>query len=52
MQMADNAFNYSAHGRRGFEFLTRFVDQCDCYEFAYGDLDEAAIVFDELAATI
>ena len=50
MQMADNAFNYSAHGRRGFEFLARFVDLCGCYEFAYGDLEEAAIVFDELAA--
>ena len=48
MQMADNAFNYSAHGRRGFELLARFVDQCGCYEFAYGDLDEAAIVFDDL----
>jgi len=50
MQMADNAFNYSAHGRRGFEFLTGFVGLCGCYEFAYGDLHEAAIVFDELAA--
>ena len=50
MHMADNAFNYSAHGRRGFEILARYVDRCDCYEFAYGDLDEATIVFDELAA--
>ena len=51
MQMADNAFNYSAHGRRGFEFLARFVDRCGCYEFVYGDLDEAVAVFDGLAAT-
>jgi HprK-related kinase A len=50
MQMADNAFNYSAHGRCGFEFLVRFVDQCGCHEFVYGDLDEAAVVFDDLAA--
>jgi HprK-related kinase A len=50
MHMADNAFNYSAHGRRGFEFLARFVDQCGCYEFAYGDLDEAAAVFNGLAS--
>lgn len=49
MQMAENAFNYSAHGRRGFEFLARFVDQCACHEFAYGDLDAAAKVFDDLA---
>ena len=33
MQMADNAFNYSVHGRRGFELLARFVDACGCYEF-------------------
>jgi len=50
MQLADNAFNYSAHGRRGFEFLSGFVDLCGCHEFAYGNLDEAAIVFAELAA--
>ena len=50
MQMADNAFNYSAHGRRGFECLAQFVDRCGCYEFAYGDLEEAAAVFDDLAA--
>jgi HprK-related kinase A len=50
MQMADNACNYSAHGRRGFEFLARFVDQCSCYEFVYGDLEEAAAVFTDLAA--
>jgi HprK-related kinase A len=49
MQMADNAFNYSAQGRRGFEFLARFIDQCDCHEFTYGDLDEAAMAFDDLA---
>lgn len=50
MQMAENAFNYSAHGRRGFEALARWVDQCSCYEFAYGDLAEAADVFDNLSA--
>jgi len=50
MQLADNAFNYSAHGRRGFELLASFVDQSDCYEFEYGDLDEATAVFDGLAA--
>jgi HprK-related kinase A len=49
MKMAENAFNYSVHGRRGFELLARFVDSCGCYEFEYGDLDEAVAVFDDLA---
>ena len=50
MQMANNAFNYGIHGRRGFELLTSFVDRCGCYEFEYGNLDEAACVFDRLAS--
>jgi len=50
IHMADNAFNYSAHGRRGFECLAQFVDRSSCYEFAYGDLEEAACVFNDLAA--
>jgi HprK-related kinase A len=50
MHMAENAFNYSAYGRRGFEFLAQFVDQCGCHEFVYGDLEEAVAVFDDLAA--
>ena len=49
MQMAANAFNYGVHGRRGFEQLAAFVDRCGCYEFEYGNLDEAARVFDDLA---
>lgn len=49
MQLADNAFNYSIHGRRGFEFLARFVDSCGCYTLTYGDLEEAAGLFNELA---
>jgi len=50
MRMADNAFNYSVHGRTGFEVLAQLVDRCACYEFAYGDLEEAAAVFNDLAA--
>jgi HprK-related kinase A len=50
MKMAENAFNYNVQGRRGFDLLARFVDACGCYEFAYGDLGEAAAVFDDLAA--
>jgi HprK-related kinase A len=49
MEMAGSGFNYSVHGRRGFELLARVVDMCACHEFAYGDLEEAATVFDALA---
>src|SRR5262249_36308819 len=50
MHMANNAFNYSAHGRRGFEFLASCVDRVGCYEFEYSDLEEASRVFNGLAA--
>ena len=50
MELADNAFNYSLHGRRGFEVLADLIDNCGCYEFAYGRLEDAAMVFDELSA--
>ena len=50
MQMADNAFNYGVHGRRGFELLAAFVDRCGCYQFEYADLDEAVAIFDHLAS--
>ena len=50
MQLADNAFNYHLHGRAGFALLAELVEACDCYEFAYGDLEEAVRTFDALAA--
>jgi len=50
MRMADNAFNYSVHGRGGYQVLAQIIDQCSCYEFGYGDLEEAAAVFNDLAA--
>ena len=49
MQFVDSAFNYHLHGREGFELIGKTIDACDCYEFAYGDLEEAAVVFTELA---
>lgn len=48
MQLADNAFNYSMHGRKGFELLAALVSQCDCYELVYSDLDAAASLFERL----
>ena len=51
MEMVNSGFNYSVHGRNGFEALTRVVDLCACHTFAYGDLEEAAKLFDALATT-
>ena len=48
MQLAENSFNQSAHGRSGFDALTRLIDQSDCYDFSYGHLDEAMAVFADL----
>jgi HprK-related kinase A len=51
MQLVENAFNYSTHGRVGFEALTGLVDQSECFEFTYdGELDAAVGIFDELAS--
>jgi HprK-related kinase A len=49
MHLADNAFNYDVHGRRGFELLARVVAGCDCFEFRYGSLEDAVAVFDDAA---
>jgi HprK-related kinase A len=49
MHLADNAFNYDVHGRRGFELLAQVVAGCDCFEFRYGSLEAAVAVFDDAA---
>jgi HprK-related kinase A len=49
MHLADNAFNYDVHGRRGFELLANVVAGSDCFEFRYGALEEAVAVFDAAA---
>ncbi len=48
LQIGKNAFNYSAHGARGFEALGNVVDASDCHDFTYGSLDEAVRVFSAL----
>ncbi|MDQ2777977.1 MAG: HprK-related kinase A [Pseudomonadota bacterium] len=51
LELGRNAFNYSVLGLAGFETLSRLVDACDCYDFSYGRLDDAARVFEQLART-
>lgn len=49
MQLVDNAFNYSMHGRRGFEVLTDVVEGARAFQFHYGgSLDDAVRTFDGL----
>ena len=51
MQLATNSFNYDLHGERGFELLAQVIDECDCYEFTYSQLEDACAVFEELSRT-
>jgi HprK-related kinase A len=48
MRVADNAFNYSTLGVKGFETLAKVIDASQCYEFSYSALDEAIETFDNL----
>src|SRR5204862_6533644 len=49
MHLADHAFNYDVHGRRGFDLLGHVVDGCDCFDFQYSTLEDAVAVFDDIA---
>jgi len=51
LTLAEQAFNYDIHGREGFEAVADLVDGCDCFEFSYGNLDDAVQAFADLAAT-
>jgi hypothetical protein len=48
MRVADNAFNYSILGKRGFDVLATVMDGCTCYDFTYSVLDDAITTFDGL----
>jgi hypothetical protein len=45
MKIAHNAFNYGMLGADGFKSLTQVVDECDCFELTYSNLDEAITLF-------
>ncbi len=48
MRVAENAFNYSLLGARGFHALAAMMEQCAAFEFNYSELDEALAVFASL----
>ena len=50
MTLAEQSFNYDMHGMRGFEAMGRLVEQCECFRFNYGRLEDAAEAFERLAA--
>jgi len=45
MRVADNAFNYSLLGQRGFEVLAGVIDKSAAYDFTYSSLEEALQIF-------
>lgn len=45
VHFAENAFNYSTLGEKGFDIVGRLVDQCECFDFTYSSLDDALEVF-------
>ncbi|MGZ8287982.1 MAG: HprK-related kinase A [Telluria sp.] len=49
MQLADNAFNYTLLGRRGFDALAGVIGASDSYRFTYSHLDDALETFARLA---
>jgi HprK-related kinase A len=51
MLLAESAFNYDLHGQRGFDALAQLIEACECFEFAYAELEDAVKVYEELATT-
>jgi HprK-related kinase A len=51
MRLVDSAFNYTVHGRRGFETLAAVVEGAACCDFRYGgDLDAAVKALETLTS--
>lgn len=50
MALAENSFNYSMLGRRGFEAMAGAIDRSTSFNLRYSVLDEAIAAFDQLAA--
>lgn len=44
MRSAQKAINYGLLGAPSFDLLADVIDRCACYEFGYGDLEEAIAV--------
>jgi hypothetical protein len=49
-RLAENAFNYSALGRTGFDCVAALTGATRAFDFSYASLDEAVAVFERLMA--
>ncbi len=52
MEVAKSAFNYSLHGRDGFETLAQVIQASQCFRFTYGELNDAIETFGALDARV
>lgn len=52
MRVAENAFNYSLLGKKGFDALASIIDTSTHYQFTYSKLDDAIEVFSTLKPLI
>lgn len=50
LRLAENAFNYSLLGAAGFMAAARLIGATRTFDFSYGALDDAMVVFERLAA--
>ncbi|MGJ9418440.1 HprK-related kinase A [Massilia sp. CMS3.1] len=50
LRLAENAFNYSLLGAAGFTTAARLIDSTRTFDFSYGALDDAIVVFERLLA--
>ena len=48
LKLAENSFNYHILGSMGFNVLTNLVEQCQCFNFIYQNLDETYSTLDNL----
>ena len=47
MQLAENAFNFSLLGAEGFDTLTHLIEEIECYEIYYSDVEEVKAFLQE-----
>lgn len=52
MRVAENAFNFSLTGARGFQALGSLIDGATAFDFTYSKLDEAIALFDGMSQEI
>lgn len=49
LDLSRQAFNFGAAARQGYQQLLGAIDRCECFDFSYGQLDDAVRTFDGLS---